>query len=265
MLRRLAGILGLLTVICSSTGCAAEPADESGDQADAISSEAAAAEWKGAVKVLEEHPAGSSRALAALGVKTWDVYVVRTRSFQGIAYVAVGADRHVKHALLSGSTSSGEGALTLVSYDRAGKTGATDRDAATVRALATDLDAVNDAAEKATLERHAALARQAAAAADEAVVATGKAADAYAAIAASKKRDAEAAGCSADLFTLGGGLVATFAGAAGVAVVGAPVAAVGVALALLAGAVSVAGLGVVGFEVSHMVITMFENTRCFAE
>ncbi len=197
-------------------------------------------------------------------MKTWDVYLVRTASFQGIAYVAVGGDGHVKHAVLSGSTSSGEGALSLVNYDEAGKTGATERDAVVLHALATDLDAVNAAAQIATLQRQVDAARRALDATSKQADAYGKAADAYREAAGAHQRASEAFSCSADLFTLSGGIVAAMALPTVALIVGAPLAAVGGAIAVLVSALSVAGVGVVSFTVTEMVMSAIDKTRCFA-
>lgn len=263
MLTRVAGLLGILVAISCSAGCAAEPVEDSGDQADAISSEAAAAEWKGAVKVLEGHSTSAARALA-LGVKTWDVYLVKTASFQGIAYVGIGGDKHVKNAVLTGSTSSGEPALSIVNYDQAGKTGATERDTATLRALATDLDAVNLAAQKAILERRVEAANRAVEATTKAAEAAGRVAEASTKAADAYQRSADAYGCSADLISLTGGIVTAMALPAAVLVIGAPIAALGGALALLFTAMSVAGVGFTSYTVTDIAMSAIDKTRCFA-
>jgi hypothetical protein len=144
----------LVAVAALAVGCAAPAAEtDDGSSADAVSSKEAAVELRGAVLVTGGITALRSAAMQRLGVESWDVYHAKTDTFDGFAWYAMGADGHVRYAILLGRSPNGESHLALANYDRDGKIGATGQDNTVLRDLLSDAENVRLGIQKANLEQ----------------------------------------------------------------------------------------------------------------
>lgn len=234
--------LALALLLATSTACSAAPeADEEDARSDAISSDQASTEWRGASKALSGRAASSADA-KALGIVTWDVYLLGSDQFRGMAVFGIGRDGHVRYGIVSGSGADGAGAFALVNYDAKGRTVATDRDVQVLQMLTPEASEVIAAA------RVAVLAKAVAASED---------------LAAGWQRREQRFLCDADVLSVTLGLLGAGVGV-GLAVTSVPLATLGVALGLLSGTVSLGGAAVLGFKVVDVARSAFDKTRCFA-
>ena len=261
--RRLCSALGLAVIVCT-TACAAEPAEDSAGGADAISSGQAATEWTGARRMLADFPASKSTAMTALGVTSWDMFGVISADFRGIVIFGVGADGHVRHAVMSGATTGNQPGVALINYNREGKSGASTKDAETLRTLLVDLPQLKVAAQTAIDKRVIEDPKELEKRYGEALARYARADAAYRKADKASVEAANQAVCSASLLAMASGILVAATGAI-LVVAAAPLAGFAAAASALFGIVTaVSGSALVGFTVGDTAMSYVNKVTCFA-